>query len=254
MGTGEARPANEHEGHRGRLRETYLQQGIEGMADHQVLELLLTYALPRVDVNPLAHRLLDRFGSLNRVLSAQPDQLKQIEGVGESTAVFLSLLGEVDRRMLLQRFSCENRRPVLKSPFALGGYMLALSLHDRYETVRLVCLNQKYDLIYEGVISSGSLTEVLADPRSILETALVHKAYFIALGHNHPSGDLSPSREDEAVARRIEHAAEAVGIGVLDQFILGRAALYSLRDRRVLVFTSPTDVRDMSLEEYNARL
>ena len=171
---------NEHAGHRSRLRENFIQNGIEGMADHQVLELLLTYALPRVDVNPLAHRLLSRFGSLEGVLSARPDPLRQAEGIGESAAVFLSLLGQVDRRVLLQRFAGHDKRPVLATPSALGRYMLALSLQDRYETLRLVCLNKKYELIYEGVISSGSLTEVLADPRPILETALIHKACFIA--------------------------------------------------------------------------
>ncbi len=244
---------NEHTGHRNRLRDNYLQSGIEGMADHQVLELLLTYALPRVDVNPLAHRLLNRFGSLQEVFSAKPDQLRQVEGVGDATAVFLSLLGDVDRRMLLQRFSDHHRRPVLATPSTLGGYILGLSLNDRYETLRLVCLNRKYELIWEGVISAGSLTEVLADPRPILETALVHKACFIALSHNHPSGDLTPSREDEAAAQRIEAAAEAMGIGVADQFILGRAALYSLRSRRVLLFSAPDAVRDMTLEEYGRR-
>lgn len=244
---------NEHEGHRARLRETFRQNGIEGMADHQVLELLLTYAVPRVDVNPLAHRLLDRFGSLEKVLSARPDQLRQVQGVGESVAVFLSLLGEVDRRILVQRFSQGNKQPTLATPSSLGGYMLALSLQDRYETLRLVCLNKKYELLYEGVISSGSLTEVLADPRPILETALVHKACFIALGHNHPSGDVRPSREDEAAALRIEAAAEAVGIGVADQFILGRGAVYSLRSGRVLAFSSPDLVQDMSLSEYAQR-
>ena len=244
---------NEHAGHRSRLRETFQQNGIEGMADHQVLELLLTYALPRVDVNPLAHRLLDRFGSLEQVLSARPDQLQQVQGIGESAAVFLSLLGEVDRRILLQRFSGENKRLVLGTPSALGGYMLALALQDRYETLRLVCLNKKYELIYDGVISSGSLTEVLADPRPILETALVHKACFIALSHNHPSGDVTPSRDDEAAALRIESAAQAVGIVVVDQFILGRGALYSFRSDRVLLFISPTEVTDMTLAEYYRR-
>ena len=244
---------NEHAGHRSRLRETFQQNGIEGMADHQVLELLLTYALPRVDVNPLAHRLLDRFGSLTEVLSARPDQLQQVQGIGESAAVFLSLLGEVDRRILLQRVSGENKRLVLGTPSALGGYMLALALQDRYETLRLVCLNKKYELIYDGVISSGSLTEVLADPRPILETALVHKACFIALSHNHPSGDVTPSREDEAAALRIESAAQAVGIVVVDQFILGRGALYSFRSDRVLLFISPTEVTDMTLAEYYRR-
>lgn len=244
---------NEHEGHRSRLRKAYQRNGIEGMADHRVLELLLTYALPRVDVNPLAHRLLDRFGSLEQVLSARPDQLRQVQGIGEATAVFLSLLGQVDRRILLQRFSGQGKLPVLATPSSLGGYMLALGLNDRYETLRLVCLNRKYELIYEGVVSSGSLTEVLADPRLILETALVHKACFIALSHNHPSGDVSPSREDEAAARRMVAAAEAVGIGVADQFILGRAAVYSFHSERVLVFAAPDQVTDMCLSEYVQR-
>ena len=244
---------SEHEGHRIRLRESFRETGIEGMADHQVLELLLTYAIPRVDVNPLAHRLLDRFGSLERVLTAQPDQLRQVQGIGESAAVFLSLLGQVDRRMLLQRYGDRGKRPVLATPSSLGGYCLALSLQDRYETLRLVCLNKKYELIYEGVISSGSLTEVLADPRPILEAALVHKACFIALAHNHPSGDLTPSQEDVSAARRIEAAAEAVGIGVVDQFILGRGALFSLHTDRVLLFPTPDLVTDMTLEEYAHR-
>ena len=243
---------NEHAGHRNRLRESFIQNGIEGMADHQVLELLLTYALPRVDVNPLAHRLLGRFGSLEGILSAQPDQLKQVEGMGDA-AVFRSLLGAVDRRMLLQRFAGHDKRPILATPAALGRYMLALSLQDRYETLRLVCLNKKYELLYEGVISSGSLAEVLADPRPILETALLHKACAIALAHNHPSGDLTPSREDEAAARRIEAAAAAVGIDVADQFILGRGALYSLRTERVLLFATPDLVTDMTLSEYDRR-
>ena len=241
---------NEHQGHRQRLRDTFAQTGIEGMPDHQVLELLLTYALPRRDVNPLAHRLLDRFGSLTEVLCAQPSQLMQVQGVGGSAAVFLSLLGEVDRRMLLQRFPGQGKRTVLSSPSSLGGYMLALSLQDRYETLRLVCLNKKYELIHESVVSSGSLTEVLADPRPILETALVHKACFIALSHNHPSGDLTPSREDESAAIRIEAAAEAVGIAVLDQFILGYGAAYSLRSGRVMAFSSPDQIKDISLAEY----
>ena len=244
---------NEHAGHRSRLRESFIQKGIEGMADHQVLELLLTYALPRVDVNPLAHRLLDRFGSLTEVLSARPDQLRQVQGVGESVAVFLSLLGQVDRRMLLQRFSGGDRRPVLATPAALGRYMLALSLQDRYETLRLVCLNKKYGLIHEAVVSSGSLTEVLADPRPILETALMHKACFIAVSHNHPSGDVTPSPEDREAARRLEAAAGVVGIGVADQLILGRGAVYSHRTDRVFVFTSPDLITDMSFEEYAGR-
>ena len=244
---------NEHAGHRQRLRETFLQSGIEGMADHQVLELLLTYALPRVDVNPVAHRLMDRFGSLTGVLTARPEQLQQIQGVGESAAVFLSLLGEVDRRMLLQRFSGGDRRPVLATPSALGRYMLARALQDRNETLRLVCLNNKYELIHESVISQGSLTEVLADPRSVLEPALIHKASFIALSHNHPSGDVRPSREDEATALRLEAAAQAVGIGIADQFILGHGAVYSHRTGRVLLFSDPDQVTNMTLEEYAAR-
>lgn len=241
---------NEHAGHRKRLRETFQKSGIEGMADHQVLELLLTYALPRVDVNPVAHQLLDRFGTLEQVLSAQPDQLQQVQGIGSSAAVFLSLLGQVDRRVLLERFARPDRKTVLATPSALGGYMLSLALQDRYETLRLVCLNKNYELIHEAVVSTGSLTEVLADPRPILETALLHKACFIALSHNHPSGDLTPSPADEEAAKRIEAAAAAVGIGVADQLILGHGAFYSLRSDRVIAFSSPSLITDMTLAEY----
>ena len=246
---------NEHAGHRQRLRETYLKKGVEGMADHQVLELLLTYAQPRGDVNPLAHRLLDRFDSLEGVLTARPEELTQVQGVGEQIAVFLSLIGEVDRRTLLQRLSGgQKRQSILSTPAALGGYMLALSLQDRYETLRVLCLNRKFGLIHQAVVASGSLTEVLADPRPILETAIAHKACFLAVAHNHPSGDVTPSREDEAAAARIEAAAETVGIGVVDQLILGRGAVYSLRSGRVLVFSGTDLVMDQTLDAYRETL
>lgn len=241
----------EHDGHRQRLRSSFLQRGIEGMADHQVLELLLTYALPRVDVNPLAHRLMDRFGSLEEVLLSKPEQLQQVEGVGPSVAAYLSLLGQVDRRVMLQSYSAKKSRvPVLDKPMSLCGYMLALSLSDRYETLRLVCLNRKYGLISESVISTGSLTELLADPRSILEAALARKACYIALSHNHPSGDVTPSREDEEAARRIEQAARNLGIEVLDQLIVGRGAVYSLRTEQVMLFSGPNVAQAVSLPEY----
>ena len=241
---------NEHQGHRQRLRDAFLARGLEGMPDHQVLELLLTYALPRVDVNPLAHRLLDRFGSLKGVLTAGADQLQTLEGVGPSAAAFLNLLGQVDRRILLQTFTRE-KQPLLDNPQRLGGYMLALSLTDRYETLRLVCLNKNFRLTHVAVISRGSLTEVLADPRRILEVALHYNACFIALAHNHPSGDVTPSQEDRLTAARMEAAAESLGIGVADQMILGHAAMFSFRSEQVFAFSSPTVAQAMTLEEYN---
>lgn len=241
---------SEHEGHRSRIRQSFLETGLAGMADHEALELLLTYAIPRIDVNPLSHRLLLTFGSLENVFKASPEELCRVEGIGPSTAAFLKAVFAVGQRILLQSFSDARGKTPLVNPEDACRVALALSLGDKYETLRLICLNKNLYMIHNAVISTGNLSQVPVEPRLILEQALLNKAYSIILCHNHPSGDLTPSPADKRSAAMMEEGAKALGILVTDQLILGHAAAYSFHTGRVLRFLGPSLCRSMTLEEY----
>lgn len=242
---------NIHAGHRQRLRESFLRGGAEGMADHVLLELLLTYAIPRADVNPLAHRLLRTFGSLSGVFQASPEALKNVDGMGENSVVFIKAMVACGQRCLRQYYANEKRLD-LRNLEDASRFALSEAMEDRYETLRIICLDSKYHLINTRIIDEGNTVSVPADPRRIIETALQSKAHAFILSHNHPSGDIRPSEADAAVAIQIRDAANAIGMEVIDQLILGHGAVYSFHHDLVAVFSSPTTCYSMPLEEYAA--
>lgn len=241
-----------HKGHRQRLRESFLRGGPEGMADHALLELLLTYALPRVDVNPLAHRLLRTFGSLAGVFQAGPEALKAVDGMGAGATVFLKVILACGHRILRQYYA-GNRSVDMDKPMEACRFALAEAIEDRYETLRIICLDSKYHLIETKALNVGNTTSVTADPRHIIEAALVSKAHSIILSHNHPSGDIRPSQDDCIAAQKIREAAEGVGLQVVDQLILGHGAVYSFQRDRVFAFSSSYAAQNFSLEDYMAQ-
>ena len=247
--SGKEKKENLHAGHRQRLRERYLQTGGAGMADHELLELMLTYAIPRSDVNPIAHRLLQTFGSFGGVFQASAEELKNVEGMGESSAVFLKTLVTCGQRCLQQYYK-NGKRLDLKNFVDASRFALAEAAGDKYETLRIICLDSRYQFISTKVIYEGNTTSVPADPKRVIETALQSKAHFIIVYHNHPSGNLHPSRADEDVVQQIHDMATAVKLQVLDQMILGHGAAYSFYCNMVVVFTSPTNQYTLSLEEY----
>lgn len=243
-----------HEGHRERLRDAYLERGLEGMADHNILELLLTYAIPRRDVNPLAHRLMDTFGSLFGVLSAGTQELMRVEGVGESTAVFLSLMHGMTRRVLMDTFSDRRGRIALGVPETACRYAIGSLMNERYEAVRILCLDVHMNLISDTRIAGGTLTHVAMEPRNIIEHALLKKAAYLMPLHNHPSGNPLPSEPDLKAARALTDSAEPLGIEVIDQLIVGGNAVYSFRYQRVFLCPSNAACTALTPEEYQAEL
>ncbi len=242
---------NIHAGHRQRLRESFLRGGAEGMADHVLLELLLTYAIPRSDVNPLAHRLLKTFGSLSGVFQASPEALRSVEGMGDSSVVFIKSLIACGKRCLRQYYANEGRLDLLNMEDACR-FALSEAIEDKYETLRIICLDSKYHFIHTRAIDEGNTVSVPADPRRIIEAALQSKAHAFILSHNHPSGDIRPSEADVNIAIQIRDAASAIGMEVVDQLILGHGAAYSLRHNMVVVFSSPGSSYSTTLEEYSA--
>ena len=214
-----------HEGHRERLRKSYLAAGGDALHDHQLLELLLTYSIPRKDTNPLAHRLLKAYGSLEKVLSADPRELMGQEGVGESTAVLLSLVGTAAGRCLIPK---QEKTVSLANPAAAAEYCRGLFFGARYEEIYVISLDAKHNLIHADKVASGTLNETVIYPRLVLECALRHGAASIILSHNHPSGDPKPSGEDIGTTHKVYEALNTVGIALFDHIIVGRSSVFSM--------------------------
>ena len=242
---------NIHEGHRQRIRETYQKQGMNGMADHVVLEMLLTYVIPRRDVNALAHALLDRFGSLTGVLEADPLRLSEIDGVGEKTALYLHALYDLHRRLTLETAASLQKTARLENPESACRYAIALGMGDRYETLRIICLDANMTVLHTETLQVGTLSHVAFEPRRVIETALLHKARCLILTHNHPSGSLVPSDDDVETARMIAEIGTKLEIDVRDQLILCKNAAYSYQYDRVFLYSTPAVCNVMSLEEYH---
>lgn len=240
-----------HSGHRERIREQYRTQGAAAFLDHQFLELLLTYAIPRKDTNELAHALLERFGSLEGVVTAEIAQLQLVDGVGEGAAVFLRMQGDLFRRLLLRRQEDARGSIRLASPAAAARYAASLLSLNTYESVLAICLNAKKVVQSCEAMQSGTLTEAQIYPRTIAEIALLRRAHGILLLHNHPSGDPSPSAEDVEATESVRAALQSIGVQLFDHLIVGREHVYSF-SAQAIIGTSGSEPEVFSLQDYQA--
>jgi len=214
-----------HQGHRQRLRQKFTAAGLEPFLDHEVLELLLTYAIARKDTKPLAWALLKKFGSLSKVLDASRKELLEIPGLGEQTACFLQLV-----RATFKRYSLSHVKKdiVIRSPKQVLQYCKAALAGKKEESLELIFLSVKNTVIGTQTISSGMIDRVAVTPRKIVECALTAKAKGIIMVHNHPSGDVTPSQEDIALTKETIAAAELFDISMRDHIIISERNYYSL--------------------------
>ena len=242
-----------HGGHRQRLRQRYLTSGASAFADHELLELLLTYAIPRRDVNATAHALLNRFGSLEAVFSADIAALCGVEGVGESAALFLHMQRDLQQRMALRRFSGRDGRVRLNSAYDVACFVHELLYTERSETVLLLCLNTQRMLISTQRIGGGTLDRATVYPRMVAEQALLQNAHSVILVHNHPSGNPLPSPQDHATTEAVRAAVKSLDISLLDHLIVGHGAVYSSASNCVVTL-SGENVQTQSPEEYSQQL
>lgn len=216
-----------HAGHRERIRARYAATGGEDFLDHEFLELLLSYAIPRRDTNILAHRLLERFGSLSQVLFADTGQLMSVEGIGQSAAVFLRMQGDLVRRLSLASLADARGKVKLNTPLAAAKYALARLHAHPYETILAACLNSRCEVTHSKTLQRGSLTEAPIYPRVIAETALLQHAHSVLLMHNHPSGNPAPSQEDIRTTEAVRAGLAGIGVRLSDHLIVGGALVYS---------------------------
>jgi DNA repair protein RadC len=220
-----------HLGHRQRLRDRFLNGGASSMPDYEVLEMVLFLALPRGDTKPLAKALLETFGTLADVLSAPPERLREVKGVGDSIIATLKTVREAGVR--LTRAQALNR-PILSSWNAVLDYCHAAMAFEKKEQFRVLYLDRKNTLIADEVQQQGTIDHTPVYPREVAKRALALDATAVILVHNHPSGDPHPSRADIEMTKQVVAAAGALGIIVHDHLVIGRGSHASFKSMGLL--------------------
>ena len=206
-----------HDGHRQRLKERFLREGLDQFDELYVLELLLFYCIPRKDTNPIAHALLNHFGSLTSVLEASPEELEQVPGITKNASTFLSLIPQVGRYYQIKRAQPGD---ILCTIEQCGNYLVPYFYGRENETVFLLCLDAKCKVLACKLIGEGSVNSANIPIRRVVEMALNANATTVVLAHNHPSGLALPSADDIQTTLRLARAMDAVEITLADHIVV----------------------------------
>lgn len=225
MGQGKQDGGGIHTGHRRRAKEEFLARGLSGLADHRVLELLLFYAIPQGDVNPLAHALVERFGGLTGVLNATYEQLREVKGIGENAACLLRLIPAVAARYMELNADVSGQ---MLTNWQFQELLLPLFLGARNELAYLVCMDAKSKLIACRPLGEGILDQVGVAKRKVMETALACNASRVALAHNHVSGVAVFSSADVRTTLELRELLRQVHVELVDHFVVAAGEMISM--------------------------
>lgn len=217
-------------GHRERLRRRFLLGGGRDMPDYELLELLLTIAIPRRDVKPLAKELIRKFGSFAEVVNAPLEELMLVKGVKENTAAVLRIVRECSVRSSWQSLKGTDA-PVISDFDAMVDYCRSAMAYQMVEEFRIIFLNSKLYVIGEEIQQRGTVDQVAIHPREVIKSAMMHGASAMIWVHNHPSGIVTPSKADMEITKRIKEAAEAVSIRLFDHLIISKSSVYSFHNQ-----------------------
>ena len=214
-----------HKEHRQRMRERFLAEGLDHFTEYQVLELMLFYVIPRRDTNPIAHALIDRFGSLSQVLEAPVEELEKVDGIGPNAALLLNLITAAARYYAVNR---TEKQKILRTIEDCGEYLKSFFVGRRSEMVYLLCLDAKCKVLGCREVGEGSVNSANVPLRRVVEIALGLNASSVVLAHNHPSGLALPSGEDIATTQRVAAALSAVDVHLVDHIIVADDDFVSL--------------------------
>ena len=219
-----------HDGHRKKMRARFLETGLDAFADHEALELLLYYAIPRKDTNGIAHELMNRYGTLEAVRSAPVEDLMRVEGIGEQAAVLLKLVPKVVQKARLSA----NKDTILNSTERAGSFLLERFRGEKNEVIYQLCLDKKGKLLSCRRLNEGGADSSELNLRRLVENALLASASAVILSHNHPSGIALPSTEDYATTERVQEALRMVGVTLVDHIIVADDDFVSMADSGIL--------------------
>jgi DNA repair protein RadC len=226
MGCENNRP-NKGKGHRKRLRDKFLDSGLTGFHDYEIIELLLTLAMPRKDCKDAAKAAMGQFKTLQGVLEASPKALCEVPGIGPRNLFGIKLIKAVANRYLEKRLL---HKDVLNNSKELFEYLYHSIRDKTRECFNVVFLDAKNRVVATETLSEGTLTASSVYPREVVLAALNHHAAALIFAHNHPSGDPKPSQEDVAITRQLVFACKVVGITVHEHLIIGNNRYFSFAD------------------------
>lgn len=206
-----------HSGHRNRVRDKYKADGLDGFADHEVIELLLFYANKRGDTNPVAHKLIDKFGSISAVFEANYDDLISVDGIGDSAATLITMVPQLFRRYSAGK---ADKMKLISDAQEAKDFLIPRFFGFKNERVGIICLDTQGRVNNFAFVSEGSLRLAQVDMRKIVQIALQNNADSIILAHNHPGGFASPSRNDVEATKLLIKALSPINIRVADHIIL----------------------------------
>ncbi|MFC1512975.1 DNA repair protein RadC [Thermodesulfobacteriota bacterium] len=225
---------DEHKGsgHRQRLRDKFLERGLDAFKDDEVLELLLTMGTPRKDCKETARAALSQFGSLAAVLAAEPAALKQVKGLGPNNIFAIHFLHGVARRYLQQRLRDKN---YLRSSREVADYLTHAMCDLQREVFMAIFLDAEHAIIESRIVAEGTITSNTIYPRELVKEALQFNAAALVVAHNHPSGNLTPSDADRRLTRNLYLACALMNINLLDHLLIaGTAVPYSFADHGLM--------------------
>ena len=218
-------------GHRQRLRERFLNSGLQGFHDYEVIELLLTLGTPRKDCKQAAKDVLKKFGSLNAVLEADPEELQEINGVGPNNVFGLKLTQTVARRYLADRVIGHN---IITSSDEVLDFLKHNLRDKKQEIFSVIYLNGRNEIIGMEELFQGSLKTSAVYPREVVKKVLKQNAAAVIFVHNHPSGNLNPSEEDIKITNKLKDAVATIDVKVHDHLIIAGNDYYSFADNNLI--------------------
>ena len=221
-------------GHRQRLKERFLRSKGADMADYEALELLLTYAIPRRDVKPLAKSLIKKFGSFAGVITAPIERLYEVSGIKENSATLIKFVEFASQKLSWQNLAFEDAA-FISSTDSLIEFCRCTMGYSEVEVLRLIYVDAKLKVIETEVLQKGSVSSVNINPRDIVANALKKNASGVIMVHNHPTGDPRPSNNDVEATKRVKSACDAVGIALHEHLIITPSDFYSFAENRLVV-------------------
>ena len=213
------------EGHRERLRKKYMQGGYLAFHEYEILELLLTYSIPRRDTKPIAKELIEKFGNLDEVVSAPIQELIEVTGIKEGSAVFLKLLGDMSKNLYKGEMKRDGIQ--LKDKDALLKYLRSDIGFSSREEFKVIFLNNYNILVGSETLFTGTIDKSAVYPREIVEKIIQYKAKGVIFAHNHPSGNLRPSKQDIQITEHMQEFLEMIDVKLLEHIIITKDGYFS---------------------------
>lgn len=221
-------------GHRQRMRNSYLSGGMENAPDHNLLELYLSLVIPQKDVKPLAYDLMNTFGSLENVINARADELMKINGIGQSAAVALNLVGDINKRIVYNRI--HNLKKINSTEQAYE-YCYNLIGLEKVEKVAIITLTNDGTVINHHILNEGNVGSVSVDMRKFVGFALNDNAAGVLITHNHPNGDSKPSAADINFTIEMNSMLRKIKVNLVDHIIIGKDSYLSVKSHPNFMMT-----------------